>query len=246
MAALTDDRLIDRKANLARFRATKVAGGVLIFKGALIGRNAAGFAVPAADQIGIRVIGIAAEQVDNRLGVDGAATVKYFTGFTILMRNDTTSPVTQAQVGGVVYAKDDQTVQAASNKGVVAGVLDSLDSDGPHVFVASELSAATEELATAIETVNAAVPLSAFARYSLLSPTGTMAMPLPAGRYLGQPKTIRMIGGASTPIANVTGAFTTDGTATTNAQFNAAGDQLDAVWNGTAWQVLNNASVTLS
>ena len=53
-----------------------------------------------------------------------------------------------------------------------------------------------------------------------------MAMPLPAGRYIGQRKLIRMIGGASTPIANVSGNFTTDGVATTQAQFNAAADQL--------------------
>jgi hypothetical protein len=251
MAALVSDRSkLDITANPShRYRVARVAGGVKIFRGALIAKNPLGFAVPAADVLGFRAFGVAQEQVDNTLGGDGAAEVKYLTAASVKMKNDTGSPVSQANLyAGVVYVKDDQTVQASSSHGVVAGVPESIERDGTvMVYVAPEVAASTEDFAAQVETVTTATPLSVFARASLLIPTGAMAMPLPTGRYIGQCKTIRAVAlGAAGAIANVTGAFATDGLATTNAQFNAAGDQLDAVWNGAAWQVLNNASVTLS
>jgi hypothetical protein len=251
MTALVTDRAGPSTATVAspntRYRVARVAGGVKIFRGALIAKNPLGFTVPAADVLGLRAFGIAQEQVDNTLGADGAAEVRYLTAVSAKFRNDTISPVTQAQLLGVVFVKDDQTVQAVSSKGVVAGIAESLERDGTvMVYVAPEITAGTEDVAAQVETVTTATALSVFAAVSLLSPTGTMAMPLPAGRYVGQRKTIRMIGGTATPIANIAGAFNTDGVATGTAQLNAAVDQLDAVWNGTAWQILNNVSVTLS
>lgn len=249
MTALTSDRRADIAAGASsRYRVGKVAGGVKIYKNAAIAKNAVGFLVPAADALGLRIVGIAQEQIDNTTGGDGALEVKYLTGVSVKMRNDATSPVTQANLYvGVVYVKDDQTVQAASGKGVVAGVAESIEPDGGvMVYIAPELAAGAEDLAAQVETVTAATPLSVFALVSLLSPTGTMAMPLPAGRYIGQRKLIRMIGGAAAPVANVTGNFTTDGVASTQAQFNAAADQLEAIWIGAAWQVVANVSVTLS
>lgn len=248
MATLVGDRRVDVVAGAqARYRVAKVAAGVRIFKGALIARDRAGFVRPAQDIGGWKVLGVAQEQVDNTSGTNGAQEVKYLTAVSVRVQNDSVAPVTQAQLYGVVYVKDDQTVQAVSPNGVVAGVAESIELDGTiMLYVAAEVSASTEDLAGAIETVTTAVALSVFAGVSLVSPTGTMAMPLAAGRYSGQRKLIRMIGGAATPIANVAGAFTTDGVATTTAQFNATGDLLDLVWNGTAWQVLNNVSVVLA
>ncbi len=248
MTALAADRRVDIVAGAqARYRVAKVAAGVKIFKGALIARDRAGLARPAQDIGGWKVLGLAQEQVDNTAGVAGAQEVKYLTAASVRVQNDATAPVTQAQLYGAVYVKDDQTAQAVSPNGVVAGVAEAIELDGTiMLYVASEVSAGTEDLAGAVETVTTAAALSLFAGVSLLSPTGTLAMPLGPGRYSGQRKLIRMIGGAATPIANVAGAFTSDGVATTSAQFNAAADQLDVVWNGAAWQVLNNVSVTLT
>lgn len=247
MTALTADRRVTYTAGSGRERVGKVAGGAKIFKGSTIARNAAGYVVTASDTLGLRVIGISQVQVDNTAGADGALEALYLTGVSVKMVNDGTSPVAQANLLGVVYVKDDQTVQASSSHGVVAGIAESIEIDGSVVvYVAPEVSLGTEDLATQVETVTTATSLSVFARVSLLSPTSTMAMTLPAGRWIGQSKTIRMTGGASAPIANVAGNFVTDGVATTTAQFNAAADQLEATWNGTAWQVLNNTSVTLS
>jgi len=250
MTALAADRRVDYVAGgSSRYRVAKVGAGAKIFKGALIARNAAGFAKPAQNLLGWRVIGIAQEQVDNTSGADGALEVKYLTATTFRMLNDGTSPITQANLYvGQAYVKDDQTVQASSGTGgVVAGIPESIELDGTiMVYVAPEISVGTDDLAASVETVVTATALSAFTRLSKLEPVGTMAMTLPAGRFIGQLKTIRQTGGSATPISNVAGAYVTDGTATTSAAFNANADQLDLCWNGTAWQVLNNVSVTLS
>jgi hypothetical protein len=248
MTALAADRKFTITAGAGRERVGLLAANAKIFHGSVIAKNAAGFLVPASDTVGLRVVGVAQEQVDNTGGADGALSVKYITALSVKMANDGTSPVAQANLyAGVVYIKDDNTVQASGANGVVAGCAESIEPDGTIiVYIAPELTAGTEDVAAGVETITTATALSAFTRLSLLQPNGTMAMTLPAGRYKGQLKTIRMIGGSSTPIANVAGAYNTDGTATANAQFNAAADQLDAEWNGTAWQVLNNVSVTLS
>lgn len=249
MTALTADRTNNTTPTGAERhpRPAKVAAGVKIFKGAIIARDRAGFARPADNVIGWKVLGVAQEFVDNTNGSNGAVSVMYETGVVVAVKNDATVPVAQAHLHGVVYVKDDQTVQASASNGIVAGVAQSIEPNGDVLlFVATEISAATEELAGGVETVTTATALSLFAKFSLLAPTGTMAMTLGAGRFVGQEKVIRQIGGASTPISNVAGAFTTDGTATTSAAFNANADQLHVVWNGTAWQVISNVSVVLS
>lgn len=68
---------------------------------------------------------------------------------------------------------------------------------------------------------------------------------LGAGRYVGQKKIIQAVvaGGGTYAIA---GAFLTSATATTSATFNAVGDRLVLMWDGAAWFVLENTSVTLA
>lgn len=244
MTALARDRWpLPTQAVAERYRVGKL-GAVKVYRGGLLCRNLSGYLVPAADVAGYVTVGIAAETVDNSAGAAGALEVKYFTGLSVPFYNQATG-ITQANMYGPVFVQDDQTVRATQGNGVLAGFAERIDSAGQvWVYLAPEVTAF--DVAAGIETVSAAGALSVYTRTSLLSPTGTMAMTLASGRYAGQRKTIRMIGGASTPIANVAGAFTTDGTATTSAQFNAAADQLELEWNGTAWQVLGNTSVTLS
>src|SRR5690242_19742481 len=124
MTALAADRKADVVASAsARYRSGKVGAGVKIYKNAAIAKNAAGFLVPAAATLGLRFVGVAQEQADNTAGADGAISVKYITAVSIKFKNDGTSPIAQANLyTGVVYIKDDQTVQASSSKGVVAGV----------------------------------------------------------------------------------------------------------------------------
>jgi hypothetical protein len=247
MTALAADRVNTIVAAAgARQRTGKVGAAVTIYKGAALCRNLTGYLVPAAATLGFAIVGIAEEYVNNAAGAAGAVEVKYLTAVSVRMKNDGTNTVAQVNLYGPVYVQDDQTVRSTPGVGVVAGIAEKLESNGDVVVYIAPEVAAFEAAGGGIETVTTATALSLYTRTSLLSPTGTMAMTLASGRYTGQRKTIRMIGGASTPIANVAAAYTTDGTATTSAAFNAAADQLELEWNGTAWQVLANTSVTLS
>lgn len=145
MSALTADRANVVAASIkGRERDASVAGGVLLFKGALIARNAAGHTVPAADNPGLRVMGIAQERVDNRAGGDGAAKVLYNTAISARLKNDPSNPVTQAMLyTGIAWVKDDQTVQGSSTNGVVAGIPEAFEPGGDVlVYVAAEVTAA--------------------------------------------------------------------------------------------------------
>ncbi len=135
MAALTADKKLDTIAGTPRYRSAKVGAAVIIYKGAAVCKNAAGYLVPGAATIGLRFVGWAAEQVDNSAGANGAKSCKYFTGHSVKMKNSGTSAVAQANLLGPVYLEDDQTVRAAPGAaGVLAGWAESIESDGG-VFV---------------------------------------------------------------------------------------------------------------
>lgn len=247
MTALAADRKNDVVAGgSSRYRYGKVAAAVLLYKGAALCRNLTGYLAPGANTAGFKMVGIAQERVDNSAGSAGAAEVKYLTGVSALFKNDGTNPVTQAHLHTVIWLQDDQTVRGTPGNGVAAGIAEEIMADGTVKVFIDPMIAAFEAESAGEETVSTATALSLYTRTSFLAPTGTMAMTLGSGRYIGQRKTIRQVGGASTPISNVAGAYVTDGVATTSAAFNANADQLELEWNGTAWQVLANTSVVLS
>jgi hypothetical protein len=246
MTALAQDRTTKSKWTGRYIDPIGMAASTVIFGGGLVAVNTAGNTRPAANVDGLRVIGVSQEKADNSTGIAGAQKCGALTG-VFLFKNSGTRALVAADVGRICYVEDDQTVQDEGNgPKVIAGIVESVTAAGVYVFVAPEIGGSGASDLAGIETVSTATALSLFTRTSLVSPTGTMAMTIGSGRFVGQRKTIRMIGGASTPIANIAGAFTTDTVATTSAQFNAAADQLEIEWNGTAWQVLANVSVTLS
>lgn len=85
----------------------------------------------------------------------------------------------------------------------------------------------------------------AFLHKVTIGSAGAEAATLPSGAYVGQEKIIQAtVVGSGTWV--LTGAFLTNVTATTTATFNAVGDRLRLVWDGAAWFVLENTSVTLA
>ena len=97
-----------------------IKAGVKINSGALVAQNAAGFALPAADAAGLKVLGLAAFTVDNTLGADGENQVEILQGFAVLAA----AGLTMADMGKDCYVVDENTVAlAAGNNGVFAGVL---------------------------------------------------------------------------------------------------------------------------
>jgi hypothetical protein len=242
--ALAQDRITVSKWTGRYIDPIGLAAATVVYNGSLAAVNASGNLVPAAGTLGLRVVGVAQCKGDNAAGAAGAVKVGCLTG-VFKFKNSATRPLAAADVGRVCFVEDDETVQdEGAGSEVIAGIVEAVRSDGVYVFVDPAIGAGPA--AVGIETVTTATALSLFTRTSLLAPTGTMAMTIGAGRYAGQRKTIRQVGGASTPISNVAGAYVTDGVAATSAAFNANADQLELEWNGTAWQVLGNTSVVLT
>lgn len=135
MTALTQDRNTQTKDGVLVGLA--VGAGVKIFGGALVGVNAAGFAVPASADATLVTVGRSDQHVDNTGGADGAATVNVVRGKLIKLANSSADPVTQASVGRTCYVVDDQTVAAghATNTRPAAGKVFGIEADGVWVAV---------------------------------------------------------------------------------------------------------------
>lgn len=154
MTALAADRRNTITAGASsRYRSHLVAASVKIYKGAAICRNATGYAVPAANTIGLLFLGWAQEQIDNTSGADGAAEVKYITGVSSKMVNDGTNPIAQVNLGKRVWIQDDQTVRGTPGNGVAIGVAESIENDGS-VVVFGEPAPGSQTDGTGIATVS--------------------------------------------------------------------------------------------
>lgn len=129
MAALTEDRKTQMRDG--EVMSLQVAGAKSIFAGALVARDASGYATPGATATGIRGIGRAEGQADNSSGADGDMAVAVRKG-VFCFDNDGTDTVTIAHIGNDCYMVDDQSV--ASNDGTgtrsVAGTVFDVDADG--------------------------------------------------------------------------------------------------------------------
>lgn len=129
MAALTADRNTPEIAG--RQLVLGLAASVKIYAGALVARDASGYATPGATATTILGIGRAAEQVDNSSGSAGAKSIRIDKGI-FKFANSGTDAVTDASIGGNCYIVDDQTVAATSGTSTrsVAGKVVKVDSDG--------------------------------------------------------------------------------------------------------------------
>jgi hypothetical protein len=95
-----------------------VALSTKIFGGILVALNASGFMVPAADTAGLRVCGVSDQLADNSSGANGDILCQFRRqgpqNSQFLFTNDATNPVLQADLGKIVYVKDDHTVCVAA------------------------------------------------------------------------------------------------------------------------------------
>lgn len=104
MALSANRNLVDQEGKLL---AMPVVASDIIYKGALVKVNAAGYLAPCAGEAGSQFAGVAIEECDNSAGAAGDLSVRVAqegcfelpgTGFA------------QADVGSQVYAADDETV----------------------------------------------------------------------------------------------------------------------------------------
>jgi len=114
---LTADRKITQREG--RLIGLLVAAASLIYGGALVCLNAAGYAVKGADQAGLKFMGLARGRADNSAGGPGAAWVEVYTRDDQELKID--AAATQADVGKYVYVKDDETVTLKPKHNVLVG-----------------------------------------------------------------------------------------------------------------------------
>jgi hypothetical protein len=107
MSAATAARETQRSDG--KLKAFEVAASTTIYKGTLVGSNAAGYLVPMSDIAGLFFEGVAYETVDNSAGLDAAKTcrVQREGEYEFVYAG---GDAADAIVGEIAYAQDDQTV----------------------------------------------------------------------------------------------------------------------------------------
>lgn len=125
MTALTENRYTKHRDGIVTAHPVKAAAH--IFKGSLVCADSTGYAVPGDDAAGLAVLGVAIEECDNAAGGDGAMSVRVQSSgvFSFLK----SGAITQADVGTVLYVKDDQSVALAAGvaNSIACGRLEALD-----------------------------------------------------------------------------------------------------------------------
>lgn len=122
--ALTKDTDLKRThGGTVRHGERGVAANAVIFLGALIGKNAAGFLVPGTDAAAVQICGFAEEHVDNTGGADGDLTCEYVTGVEAELVN---SGGSIGQADTYAFAEGDDAVgdyAASAQKNFVGPVI---------------------------------------------------------------------------------------------------------------------------
>lgn len=138
MAALTRERVGSVKAVTRDLR--PVAANVKIFKGALMACTA-GFYGPATSGTGKRIVGRAAQSVDNTGGAAGAKNVDVHFMYErdlLLLANSGTNAVTAAMRETTCYAEDDQTVGSLATGFSAAGIVYDVTTEGVWVEIGAK------------------------------------------------------------------------------------------------------------
>lgn len=112
--------------------AVLVAAGAVIYAGALVVANAAGYAAPGSVATTHTYLGRAEERVDNTGGANGAKSVRVRRGKAFLFKNHGADLVTQASIGKVCYIVDDETVALTTGGATrsAAGIVQAVDASG--------------------------------------------------------------------------------------------------------------------
>jgi hypothetical protein len=118
MTVLTANYDAERKDGI--LVAYKVAARTVIYKGAMVCLNRAGYAVPAADEPALTFVGVAYERGDNAAGGDGDVSARVWKdgSFRVAM----SSPKLE-DLGAAAYVVDDNAVALSSANSVLAGTV---------------------------------------------------------------------------------------------------------------------------
>ena len=129
MTALTSDRNTARMEGDLRVAG---AGVALIYAGALVMRNAAGFVTKGATATGSVGCGRAEERVDNSGGSAGDLDIRYRPGIFRFANSAAADLIGITEIGKPCFVVDDQTVAKTDGTGTrsLAGFVEGFDSLG--------------------------------------------------------------------------------------------------------------------
>ena len=130
MTALTTGRMTSEATGAGREGA--VAAGAKIFEGAILMRDAHGNLVQGQAAKSLIGVGRAGGRADNTSGKAGDARVSYHAGVFAYANATSSDAITQADIGKICYAVDDQTVAKTDGGGArsPAGFVEAVDADG--------------------------------------------------------------------------------------------------------------------
>ena len=114
-------------AGAALVAALTIYAAEKMYVGGMLARDYAGEAHMASDTLGLRIVGICPENVDN---TDDGETVSPPLLDVYRMNNSATYPVVAAMAGLPCYVEDDNTVGSTSTHLVAAGIVIDVDDDG--------------------------------------------------------------------------------------------------------------------
>lgn len=118
-------------------RVFPIAATEMIYRGALLVLNASGYVEPASVATGLVPVGVASEQVDNRLGANGDKSVETLRGIFPFRNSAGADEVLRTDIGSTVYLVDDETVAKTDGTGTrsAAGKVWDVTSEGVWVEV---------------------------------------------------------------------------------------------------------------
>jgi hypothetical protein len=140
MTALSIERRtpeLNGSAVLPKVHSIKVKAATKILAGALVAIDSTGYLVNASEATGLIACGVADETCDNTSGSSGDKRCRVLSGVFKFKNSSSSDAIAQANLFGLCYAADNQTVALTSNSGArsVAGIVFQIDSDGVYVLV---------------------------------------------------------------------------------------------------------------
>ena len=139
MTALTAERDTKQRAGAVFNRG--VAANAVIFKGALVALNAAGFLVPGSTATGLKADGVARETVTGS-AVNGEVTCDVERGVFRFANSASADEITRADIGADCFIVDDDQVAKTNGSSTrsVAGRIEDVDALGVWVrFIGGQI-----------------------------------------------------------------------------------------------------------
>lgn len=186
MTALAADRILRRSGSSAvaamKLKSLPVAAATTIYGGSLVALNQSGYLVPASADPLLFVVGVALAAADNSAGAAGAISCAIERGVFSFNNSSSTSALTDADIGRVCYAADDNTVARITAIGTLPPVGKCMGLDGSDVLVEVGLLSQSENVHDLLIVAGADLSTTGQTRFVALNSSGAVVLAATAGQ----------------------------------------------------------------